>query len=95
MSLYDDDAVHFSPKLKVSKPASNGLIIGKQALRECWQDTFKRLPSLTYKVKSVTANADRVFIEYTRTVESEDDMQIAEVLDIKEDKIIASRVYQG
>ena len=95
LSLYDDDAVHFSPKLKMYKPESNGFVIGKDALREWWQDAFERLPSLNYKVKSLTANGDRIFMEYTRTVTGEAQMQVAEVLEIKENKIIASRVYHG
>lgn len=95
LSLYDEDAVHFSPKLKTYKPESNGLVTGKEALREWWKDAFERLPSLNYKVKSVTANGDRVFMEYIRTVTGEEDLLVAEVLDIKENKIIASRVYHG
>jgi hypothetical protein len=46
-------------------------------------------------VTSITANEDRVFMEYIRTVDGEDEMLVAEVLDIREDKIIASRVYHG
>jgi ketosteroid isomerase-like protein len=95
LSLYDDDAVHFSPKLKVHQPETNGLVTGKDALRQWWQDAFDRLPSLNYKVKSLTANGDRVFMEYIRTVDGEDDMLVAEVLEVKENKIIASRVYHG
>lgn len=95
LSLYDDDAIHFSPKLKIHHPESKGFVSGKEALRNWWQDAFERLPSLNYKVKSLTANGDRVFMEYTRTVDGEADMQVAEVLDIKENKIIASRVYHG
>jgi ketosteroid isomerase-like protein len=95
LSLYDDEAVHFSPKLKIHQPETNGFVTGKQALRDWWQDAFDRLPSLNYKVKSLTANGDRVFMEYIRTVNGEDDMLVAEVLDIKENKIIASRVYHG
>ena len=95
LSLYDDDAEHFSPKLKIHKPETNGLVKGKDALREWWQDAFERLPSLNYKVTSLTANGDRVFMEYIRTVDGEDEMLVAEVLDIREDKIVASRVYHG
>ncbi|UQD55874.1 nuclear transport factor 2 family protein [Flavobacterium sp. K5-23] len=95
LSLYDEDAEHFSPKLKIRQPQTNGLVIGKQALREWWQDAFDRLPSLNYKVTSLTANGDRVFMEYIRTVENEENMLIAEVLVVKENKIIASRVYHG
>jgi ketosteroid isomerase-like protein len=95
LSLYDDDAEHYSPKLKIRQPQTNGLVIGKQALREWWQDAFDRLPSLNYKVTSLTANGDRVFMEYIRSVENEENMLVAEVLVVKENKIIASRVYHG
>ena len=95
LALYDDDAEHYSPKLKIYKPETNGLIVGKIALRAWWQDAFDRLPSLNYKVTSLTANGDRVFMEYTRRVSGENDMQIAEVLDVKAGKIVFSRVYHG
>jgi hypothetical protein len=32
-------------------------------------------------------------MEYIRTVDNEEEILIAEVLDVREDKIIASRVY--
>jgi predicted SnoaL-like aldol condensation-catalyzing enzyme len=35
---------------------------------------FDRLPSLNYKVTSVTANGDRVFMEYIRTTDNEEEM---------------------
>ncbi|HEX8563648.1 MAG TPA: nuclear transport factor 2 family protein [Flavobacterium sp.] len=95
LSLYDDEAEHYSPKLKIRQPDSNGLVRGKQALREWWKDAFERLPSLHYKVTSLTANGDRVFMEYIRQVEGEEAMLVAEVLEVKETKIIASRVYHG
>ncbi len=95
LSLYADDAEHFSPKLKIRKPETKGLVIGQDALRSWWQDAFDRLPSLHYKVTSLTANADRVFMEYVRTVEGEEDMLVAEVLIVNENKIVASRVYHG
>jgi ketosteroid isomerase-like protein len=95
LSLYDDDAEHYSPKLKIRKPETQGMIIGKQALREWWQDAFDRLPSLNYKVTSLTANGDRVFMEYVRSVDGEENMLVAEVLIVREGKIIASRVYHG
>ena len=95
LSLYDDEAQHFSQKLKIRHPETNGLVIGKEALRVWWKDSFDRLPSLHYKVTSLTSNADRVFMEYVRTVEKDDNMLVAEVLEIKEGKIMASRVYHG
>jgi len=95
LSLYDSKAEHFSPKLKVRQPETKGLIIGHDAMQVWWQDSFDRLPSLHYKVTSLTANGDRVFMEYVRKVDGEDDMLVAEVLEIREGKIMSSRVYHG
>lgn len=95
LSLYDDDAEHFSPKLKIKRPETKGLVTGKENLGSWWQDAFDRLPSLHYKVTSLTANADRVFMEYIRTADGDEDMLVAEVLVVKENKIVASRVYHG
>lgn len=95
LSLYDDEAEHYSPKLKIRHPETKGLVTGKEALRTWWKDAFERLPSLHYKVTSLTSNADRVFMEYLRTVENEDAILVAEVLEIRDGKILASRVYHG
>jgi limonene-1,2-epoxide hydrolase len=95
LSLYDDEAQHYSPKLKIHEPQTNGLVIGKEAMRTWWLDAFEKLPSLHYKVTSLTANTDRVFMEYIRIVENENDMLVAEVLEVKNEKIISSRVYHG
>lgn len=95
LELYDDDAQHFSPKLKLRIPETNGLIKGKEALRNWWKDAFERLPNLHYKVQTLTANDTRVFMEYLRIVSGEDDMAVAELLEIKNGKIIFSKVYHG
>ena len=95
LSLYDDEAQHYSPKLKIRRPETGGIVQGKQALRDWWQDAFERLPSLHYQVTSLTADEQRVFMEYIRQVENEEDILVAEVLEIKDKKIIASRVYHG
>ena len=95
LELYDDNAKHFSPKLKVREPQTNGLIEGKEALRNWWQDCFERLPTLHYHVNKLTADSEQVFMEYTRKVEGEEDMEIGEVLQITDDKIVFSKVYHG
>lgn len=95
LALYDEDAQHYSPKLKIRHPETRGLIEGKESLRVWWQDAFEKLPTLHYKVTSLTANTDRVFMEYIRQLENEEDILVAEVLEIKEEKIIFSRVYHG
>lgn len=95
LDLYDDSAEHYSPKLKIREPETNGLIKGKDALRNWWKDCFERLPTLKYQVNKLTADSEQVFMEYTRKVEGEEDMEIGEVLEIKNGKIIFSRVYHS
>lgn len=95
LSLYDDNAKHYSPKLKIRKPETEGLIIGKQALREWWQDAFDRLPSLQYEVKKLTADEEQVFMEYIRHVDGDEDLSVGEVLQIENGLIVFSRVYHG
>jgi len=95
LDLYHDDAEHYSPKLKLRHPETKGFIKGKSALRIWWLDAFDRLPSLRYEVISLTANEARVFMEYRRHVAGEEDLLVGEVLEIRDKKIIASRVYHG
>lgn len=95
LSLYNDNAQHYSPKLKIRMPETLGLIKGKQALREWWKDAFDRLPSLQYEVIKLTADEEQVFMEYIRHVEGEEDLSVGEVLQIENGLIIFSRVYHG
>jgi hypothetical protein len=95
LALYHNNARHYSPKLKIRKPETAGFVKGKDALRAWWQDAFDRLPTLNYSVTSLTANNNRVFMEYIRKVKGEEDMLVAEVLEIEGGMIIASRVYHG
>lgn len=95
LSLYDDNAEHYSPKLKMREPETKGLIKGKNALRIWWKDCFERLPTLKYDVQKLTADSEQIFMEYTRKVEGEENMKVGEVLEIKNGKIVFSRVYHG
>ena len=95
LSLYHEDARHYSPKLKISQPETNGFISGTDALRKWWAEAFERLPSLHYVPTSLTENEHRVFMEYIRRVDNEPEMLVAEVLEIRNGRIIASRVYHG
>lgn len=93
LSLYHNNAEHYSPKLKVRQPETNGLIKGKDALREWWQDAFDRLPSLQYEVVRLTPHDDRVFMEYIRHVKNEEDIYVGEMLEVKDGLIVASAVF--
>jgi ketosteroid isomerase-like protein len=95
LALYHDNAEHYSPKLKVRRPETNGLVRGKSALRDWWQDAFDRLPSLQYEVLKLTADDEQVFMEYIRHVDGEEDLRVGEVLEIRGGLIVASRVYHG
>ncbi|MEZ4755624.1 MAG: nuclear transport factor 2 family protein [Flavobacteriales bacterium] len=95
LALYAPDAEHYSPKLLVRHPESKGLVRGVKELRAWWQDAFERLPDLRYTPTSITANNERVFMEYLRQVGGEADLRVAEVLEISNGLITASRVYHG
>lgn len=95
LSLYDEQARHYSPKLKVRQPETKGLIEGKAALRAWWQDAFDRLPTLKYDVVKLTADEEQVFMEYTRHVDGEELLSVGEVLQISNGLIVYSRVYHG
>lgn len=95
LALYHDEAAHYSPKLKARRPETGGMVQGKAALHSWWRDAFERLPQLHYACTTLTAGNERIFMGYTRQTPGEPDMPVAEVLEIKEGLIVASRVYHG
>lgn len=95
LALYHQEAQHYSPKLKVRQPETEGLIKGKSRLRAWWQDAFDRLPTLRYEVVNLTADDKQVFMEYIRHVAGEEDLRVGEVLQVENGLIVFSRVYHG
>jgi ketosteroid isomerase-like protein len=95
LALYDDNASHYSPKLKIHQPETEGLIKGKAQLRAWWKDAFERLPALQYEPLVILHNEHCLFFEYLRHTPLEATMQIAEKLELRDGKIIASRVYHS
>jgi 8-oxo-dGTP pyrophosphatase MutT (NUDIX family) len=95
LALYHDDAVHVSPKLRDRHPETRGEIRGKPALHRWWRDAMDRLPGLRYQERHLTASADRVFMEYLRTVPGEPDLIVAEVLVLRDGRIAGSSVFHG
>ena len=53
------------------------------------------MPTLRYEVQKLTADSEQIFMEYIRKLDGEEDMKVGEVLEIKDGKIIFSRVYHG
>jgi ketosteroid isomerase-like protein len=95
LALYADDAVHTSPKIRTRHPDTGGQLRGKAALRAWWADAFARLPELEYVPTVITADGERAVMEYVRRVPGEPDLPVAEALDIRNGRIVASRVFHG
>ncbi len=95
LALYHEDAEHFSPKLKTRKPETEGFMKGKQQLYNWWKDAFDRLPTLHYKPNYFISDNDKIFMEYVRSVNGEEDLIVGEVLFVNDGKIIFSKVFNG
>ncbi len=95
VELYDAQATHTSPKIRVLHPDTGGKIVGHAALTTWWRDAITRLPDLRYVETTITADASRVFLEYVRHAGTDAPMPVAEVFDVAGGKIVASRVYHG
>jgi hypothetical protein len=95
VALYADDAIHTSPKLRAAQPASDGRLVGKEAMRQWWLDAFERLPGIRYEVVNIVSDDHVVVIEYLRHRPGEATMQVAEVFEIQDSKIVRSHVYHG
>lgn len=93
LQLYHEEAEHYSPKLRIRNPETNGFIRGKVALHDWWQDAFNRLPTLHYEIVRLTPHENRVFMEYVRQVTGEEDLYVGEMLEIENGLIIRSTVF--
>ncbi len=95
LALYADDAVHTSPKIRARHPDTGGVLRGKPSLRAWWADAFARIPGLGYELTTLTADDGRVFMEYVRKAPGDADLPVAEVLEVADGLIVASRVFHG
>jgi hypothetical protein len=94
LSLYDDNAEHFSPRLLKNHPETKGMIKGKTVMRDWWQGAFDKMPSLRYHPIEIREENDIVFLEYKRTVDGEAEQIVKEYLQINDGKIVFSKVLQ-
>ena len=92
LSLYDDNAEHFSPRLLKNQPETNGLIKGKAAMKDWWQGAFDKMPSLRYSPIEIREEGDIVFLKYKRTVDGEPEVIVNEYLKISSGLIAYSKV---
>jgi steroid delta-isomerase-like uncharacterized protein len=95
VALYAEDAVHTSPKLRSTQPASEGRLVGKEAMRRWWLDAFERLPGIRYEVVNMVSDDHVVVIEYLRHAPGEATSRVAEVFETQDGKIVRSHVYHG
>jgi steroid delta-isomerase-like uncharacterized protein len=95
VALYADDCTHTSPKIRALHPDSDGKLRGKPALAAWWREANRRLPNLRYEATAIVADATRAIIEYVRHAPNEAPLPVAEAFDVREGRIVASRVYHG
>ncbi len=92
LSLYDDNAEHFSPRLLKNNPDTKGIIKGKTEMNKWWQGAFNKMPSLRYYPLEISEEGDKVLLKYNRCVETDEDQIINESLQIKNELIVFSKV---
>lgn len=92
LSLYDENAEHFSPRLLKNHPETKGLINGKAAMRDWWKSAFDKMPSLRYTPIEIREEGDVVYLKYKRTVDGEPEMVVNEYLKISSGFIVLSKV---
>lgn len=95
LGLYSENAIHFSPKLLIKHPETEGLIKGKPELRKWWKESFDNLPSLKYFPELIICEGENVFMKYKRTVDGQNDLIVGETLRIVDGVIVESRVYHS
>jgi ketosteroid isomerase-like protein len=95
VALYAEDATHTSPKIRALHPETGGRLRGRAALADWWRDANHRLPGLRYQEIAIVADESHAIIEYLRHSPGEPPMPVAEAFEVREGKIVASRVYHG
>ena len=95
LALYAEDATHTSPKIRALYPDTGGKLVGKAAIDAWWRGAIGRTPGLRYVETAITANDERVILEYRRLADGQEPMLVAEAFDVKDGLIVASRVFHG
>ena len=98
VSLYAEDARHYSPRLRAARPETGGWIEGHAALRAWWADAFARIPQLSYEERSIRTGTDgtgtgSIVLEYLRHASGEPDVLVVESFAVRSGLIRESRVH--
>lgn len=97
LTLYADDIVHISPRIRQLHPDTEGVIRGKDALRKWLQECFTRHSTLQYKIRSWIASAPgRMLTECHRVGDGEPMTDVAVVFEVNDaGRIQHSQTYLG
>lgn len=95
LALYAEDATHTSPKIRALHPDTGGKLRGKADIAAWWRGAIERTPGLRYEKTALTASDERVTLEYVRYADGQEPMPVAEAFDVKDGKVVASRVFHG
>lgn len=95
VALYAEHATHTSPKIRALHPDTGGKLVGKAAIEAWWRGAIGRTPGLRYEETAITANEERVILEYTRLADGDAPMLVAEAFDVENGLVVASRVFHG
>lgn len=95
VALYSEDATHTSPKIRTLYPETGGQLVGKAAIEAWWRGAIERTPGLRYEETALTANDERVVLEYIRYADGQAPLPVAEAFDIQGGLVVASRVFHG
>ena len=61
---FSDDVTFTSPVAAQLLPDSEGVILGKAALRRYWEEGLRRIPTLHFEVVGVYTGVDTVVVNY-------------------------------
>jgi len=96
VALYGEHAVHESPAVARFLPAHGGTrLVGRAQIAGYVAAACERLRSLHFEPLHVLEAGDITVMEYRRTANGENAINVCEVVQWQGDTVIASRVYHA
>lgn len=95
VALYDEGATHQSPGVRLFGSSNEkGELVGRSLIRAHFERALKRFPQIHFEIRNTIVGERHLVIEYLeRTTPSGSGKRVAEILEIRDGRIIASRVY--